>query len=141
MASSPNRSAFRNRGGKQIIVHGVSDPIFSINDIMAWWDELDAANGGKASEFVRLFAVPGMGHSLGGPTLTHWDAFGALVEWVERGVAPDRILGRAGTHTPWQGRTRPLCPHPSQARYSGSGSIEDARNFTCTRIARDSSTR
>jgi len=28
-------------------------------------------------------------------------------------------------------RTRPLCPFPQQARYSGAGSLDDAANFTC----------
>jgi feruloyl esterase len=28
-------------------------------------------------------------------------------------------------------RTRPLCPYPQIAIYSGSGDIDDAANFTC----------
>jgi len=28
-------------------------------------------------------------------------------------------------------RTRPLCPYPQVARYSGSGSSDDAANFVC----------
>ena len=28
-------------------------------------------------------------------------------------------------------RTRPLCPWPKVARYKGSGSVEDAANFSC----------
>ena len=28
-------------------------------------------------------------------------------------------------------RTRPLCPYPLVARYSGSGSPDDAANFAC----------
>jgi hypothetical protein len=28
-------------------------------------------------------------------------------------------------------RTRPLCPYPEAAAYSGSGSIDDAANFVC----------
>jgi len=27
--------------------------------------------------------------------------------------------------------TRPLCPWPKTARYTGKGSIRDAANFTC----------
>jgi feruloyl esterase len=27
--------------------------------------------------------------------------------------------------------TRPLCPYPQIARYNGSGSTDDAQNFTC----------
>ncbi|HEX5430919.1 MAG TPA: tannase/feruloyl esterase family alpha/beta hydrolase, partial [Bryobacteraceae bacterium] len=60
-----------------------------------------------------------------------FDAFTALVNWVEKGEAPKQIEAAAGPASPWPGRTRPLCPYPQQARYSGSGSIEDAKNFSC----------
>jgi len=57
----------------------------------------------------------------------------AIVDWVEKGVAPASIpaSARAGSDAPWPGRTRPLCPYPQQARYTGSGSLEDAKNFRC----------
>src|SRR4029453_11937473 len=29
------------------------------------------------------------------------------------------------------GRTRPLCPYPSAARYKGTGSLEDGASFVC----------
>ena len=28
-------------------------------------------------------------------------------------------------------RTRPLCPYPQKATYTGSGSIDEAANFVC----------
>ena len=54
----------------------------------------------------------------------------ALERWVEDGVAPDRMVASKvmdGEVT----RTRPLCPYPQVARYTGSGSIDDAANFAC----------
>jgi hypothetical protein len=51
--------------------------------------------------------------------------------WVEKGVAPERIVATSRVGTPWPGRTRPLCVYPAQARYKGTGSVEDAGNFTC----------
>ena len=75
--------------------------------------------------------MPGMNHCFGGPSTDQFDAFAALVSWVENGSAPDRIVATARMTTPWPGRTRPLCPYPSQARYTGSGSVEDAANFVC----------
>ena len=116
-----------------IVFQGASDPVFSLNDTLAWYREVDKLNGGTAANFVRVFPVPGMAHCGGGPATDEFDAFGALVNWVERGVAPDRILAKAGTASPWPGRTRPLCPYPQAARYGGSGSIEDAANFVCRR--------
>lgn len=130
-ASSTDLSAFRTRGGKLVIVHGVSDPVFSINDTIAWWNQVNAASGGRAAEFARLFAVPGMNHCGGGPATDQFDAFTALVDWVEKNAAPDRIVATAGAASPWPGRTRPLCPYPQQARYAGTGSIEEAASFVC----------
>jgi pimeloyl-ACP methyl ester carboxylesterase len=130
-ADSTDLAAFKARGGRLIIAQGVSDPVFSIIDTVDWWKDLDAVNAGRASEFVRLFAVPGMNHCAGGPATDQFDAFGALVNWVEHGSAPDRIVATARMTTPWPGRTRPLCAYPMQARYTGSGSVEDAGNFVC----------
>jgi len=62
--------------------------------------------------------------------------FGALVNWVEKDEAPDRIIASRienGEVT----RTRPLCPYPAVATYKGTGSTDDAGNFAC-RNPRDS---
>ena len=131
MANSTDLSLFKARRGKLLLVHGVSDPIFSANDTIHWYEQLNQVNGGRADEFVRLFAVPGMNHCGGGPATDQFDAFAALVNWTEKSQVPDMILARAGAATPWPGRTRPLCAYPKQARYNGSGSIEDASNFAC----------
>jgi hypothetical protein len=131
LASSTDLTAFKNRGSKLLIVHGVSDPVFSINNTIDWWNDVNKVNSGAAAGFVRMFAVPGMNHCSGGPATDQFDAFTALVDWVEKSAAPARIVATAGPATPWPGRTRPLCAYPQQARYNGSGSIEDAGSFTC----------
>ena len=139
-----NLDALRNRGAKMIVVHGASDGVFSIDDTAAWYDALDSRLAGKAGEAVRFFRVPGMGHSRGGPSTDQFDGLAALVDWVEKGIAPDRIIatargaGNAGgvnTDLPagWSaGRTRPLCPYPLVARYK-SGDAEAAASFACER--------
>jgi poly(3-hydroxybutyrate) depolymerase len=131
MASSTDLTKFRARNGKLVLVHGVSDPVFSVNDTVRWWNDVNRESKGAAPDVARLFAVPGMNHCAGGPSTDQYNAFGALVGWVEKGAAPDRIVATAGPNTPWPGRTRPLCAYPTQARYTGSGSIEDAANFVC----------
>jgi feruloyl esterase len=131
IANSTELSPFKRRNGKLIIVHGVSDPIFSINDTIRWYEDLNQVNGGNVGEFVRLFAVPGMNHCGGGPATDRFNAFSALVDWTEKSQAPDKIVATAGPATPWPGRTRPLCAYPKQARYLGSGSVDDAANFAC----------
>jgi feruloyl esterase len=134
-ANSTELSVFRDRGSKLILVSGVSDPVILTNDLINWWEEVDRINDGTASDFVRLFAVPGGSHDTAiGPSAGQFDALSAIVNWVENGIAPDRIKGTAGNRSPWPGRTRPLCPYPQQARYEGSGSIEDASNFVCDTV-------
>ena len=130
-AKATDLSAFRRRGGKLIVPHGMSDPVFSAHDTMRWWDEVNAASGGRAAEFVRVFPVPGMAHCGGGPATDQYDCLAAVVAWVEGDAAPERVLARAGGGSPWPGRTRPLCPYPSVARYAGAGSLDSAASFVC----------
>jgi hypothetical protein len=130
-ARSSDLTQFKARGGKLLVPHGVSDAVFSINDTLAWYREVDQRTQGAAAGFVRVFPVPGMGHCAGGPATDRFDAFGALVKWVEQGQEPDRIIARAGPTTPWPQRERPLCPYPKVARYSGPGSGERAEDFVC----------
>jgi poly(3-hydroxybutyrate) depolymerase len=130
-ANSTDLSAFKVHGGKLVIVQGVSDPVFSIQDTIRWWNTVNRNDNSTASDFVRLFAVPGMNHCAGGPSTDQFDAFSAMVNWVEKSSAPEQIVGTAGAASPWPGRTRPLCVYPMQSRYKGSGSVEDAANFTC----------
>jgi pimeloyl-ACP methyl ester carboxylesterase len=130
-AASTDLSAFRRRGGKLLVYHGASDGVFSVRDTIRWYEGVNAAADGRAGDFARLFVVPGMGHCVGGPATDRFDAFGAIVEWVEAGVAPDQIVATASPASPFPGRSRPLCPYPQQSRYRGAGSIESASSFVC----------
>jgi hypothetical protein len=125
---------FKARGGKLLIFHGTADGIFSASESIDYYQRLMAANGGGAARsWARLFLIPGMNHCAGGMATDSFDGLAALVEWVERGAAPDRIQASAlPANAYFPGRTRPLCPFPSYARYRGTGSIEDAANFACT---------
>ncbi|MBE7368670.1 tannase/feruloyl esterase family alpha/beta hydrolase [Ramlibacter pallidus] len=128
-------AAYRGSGGKLMIVHGMADPIFSATESQRYYDQLVVNNGGLAAtkQFARAFYVPGMNHCAGGPATDSYDAIQAMVDWVEKGAAPDRILAKALPNNAWfPSRTRPLCPYPQFAKYKGSGSIEDAENFTCS---------
>lgn len=129
-AQSTDLEKFRQRGGKLVVPHGGSDPIFSINDTVNWWRKVDAANHGNAASFVRVYPVPGMTHCMGGPATDQYDALSAVVDWVEKDKAPDRIEAKAGRGTPWPGRTRPLCPYPTVARYA-SGDVSQSASFVC----------
>ncbi len=130
-ARADDLSAFQARGGKLIIPQGAADPVFSIEDTLAWWRAVDARAHGHASDFVRVFPVPGMNHCGGGPATDRFDALASLMVWVEHGQAPAQIIAAAGPGTPWPNRTRPLCAFPAVARYRGAGDPEKAENFSC----------
>lgn len=65
-----------------------------------------------------------------GPGPGQYDFQSALVGWVERDVAPDRVIA---THTTngVVDRSRPLCPFPQIAVYKGQGDSNEAENFVC----------
>ncbi|MBX3586885.1 MAG: tannase/feruloyl esterase family alpha/beta hydrolase [Ramlibacter sp.] len=138
-----NLAGLRARGGKMVIFHGVSDPIFSAEDTRQWMERLDKAQGGQAAGFARYFPVPGMNHCSGGPAADQFDLLTPLVEWVEHGVAPQAVTaavrgagnaGGANAELPreWPAtRTRPLCAYPTVATYQGHGNPEDAASFAC----------
>ncbi len=84
----------------------------------------------NASEAVRLFMVPGMGHCGGGNGATTFDMVAALDRWVTSGTPPASIPA-SRVRDGKVDRTRPLCPYPQYADYKGSGSIDDAANFEC----------
>ncbi|MEO6293865.1 MAG: tannase/feruloyl esterase family alpha/beta hydrolase, partial [Burkholderiaceae bacterium] len=136
-------SDFKQRGGKMIVYHGTSDPVFSFNDTRNWYEALDKNHANTAASFVRLFPVPGMNHCQGGPATEQFDMLTALVNWVEKGQAPEQVIATArpgrnpDVPANWtsggQPRSRPLCPYPQQVRYRGAGDINDAANFSCQR--------
>jgi feruloyl esterase len=135
-AADPKLSDFKAAGGKMIVFHGVSDPVFSSNDTRNWYEKLAANNGGSAADFVRYYPVPGMTHCSGGPAADDFDLFTTLVDWVEKGVEPgpvDAALSPDNKDVPadWpKSRTRKLCPAPQVARYQ-SGDSETAASFAC----------
>jgi len=129
-AVSTDLSTFAARGGKLLIYEGLSDPVFSADDIIDYYRQLQRDSGGaeKTVSFARLFLIPGMTHCGGGPSTDEFDALSALEKWVEQGQAPRSILAKGSA---FPGRTRPLCPYPQYAAYNGSGDPQDAANFTC----------
>ena len=122
-------AGFKARGGKLLFAHGLADPIFSPDEMIDYYQRLSAEHGAATTDFARLFLIPGMGHCQGGAATDSWDGLAALVDWVEKGQAPQRIVASGTTVFP--GRTRPLCAWPRYAHYNGSGNPEDAANFSC----------
>ncbi|HKQ75366.1 MAG TPA: tannase/feruloyl esterase family alpha/beta hydrolase, partial [Blastocatellia bacterium] len=147
-ATDPNLKAFSARGGKLIMYHGWNDAALPPVNTINYFQSVVAKLGQRqANSFMRLYMAPGMQHCAGGPGPDNFgqmvtpaqsdpqhDLTLALERWVEQGVAPDKVIAtkRQGA-TPQSPvlRTRPLCPYPQVARYKGSGSADDAANFSC----------
>jgi hypothetical protein len=136
-ADDPELFPFMNAGGKIIIGHGWADSAHPPQMVVNYYEAVLDFMGSKTKDFVRLYMVPGLlsyspeAEITGtGPGLNTFDLFKPLVDWVEKGIAPENIIA-SHIKDGKVDRTRPLCPYPKVARYTGSGSIDDAANFTC----------
>jgi hypothetical protein len=102
-------------------------------------------------KFMRMYLVPGAAHSsqgraytVGGnnnsvplpklpgnanqnPTREQDQFFTALVDWVEKGVAPETIVltSRDGTVS------LPACGYPKKVTWDGVGSVKVAGSYGC----------
>ena len=129
-ANDPDLKAFHARGGKLLLYHGWADPGPAPANTIAYHAAVGRTVGGAQDEWMRLFMVPGMQHCGGGPGPNQVNWMAALERWRESGQAPSRIEAAhiSGNRVDI---TRPLCPYPQVAAYSGIGSTNDAANFTC----------
>jgi feruloyl esterase len=140
-AWNPDLSAFTARGGRLIHYHGWSDPGVPPLNSIAYYDRVvdrvaatqhisrDQALA-KVQASYRLFVAPGMQHCTGGPGPDRFDGLTPLQNWVEKKQAPDQIRA---VHVS-EGKidmSRPLCPYPLVARWTGKGSTSEAANFVC----------
>jgi len=147
-ATNPDLTAFKQHGGKLIVYHGWNDPAVAPLNSVNYYRNVASTMGQKsADDVMRLYMVPGMQHCGDGPGTSdfgagpkagadaHHSLLIALEGWVEKGVAPAAIIATKyntnGNPASGVARTRPLCPYPQVARYTGSGSTDDAANFVC----------
>ena len=122
-----NLNTFTARGGKILFYHGVSDPWFSANDTLEYWQRAEKENGAAWQNASRFYMVPGMGHCGTGNAFDRFDLLGAVVAWVEQGKAPEAVLS-SRSHP--QSANRPMCPWPTYAHFTG-GHPDEAKSFTC----------
>ena len=120
---------FFDHGGKLLLYIGWND-YHNPEQLIEYYQSVMKSSGAAAGHAVRLFTIPGMNHCAGGSGCDTFDKLGAIDDWVARGRAPGRIRAsriEGGKVV----RTRPLCAYPEVARYKGSGSTDDAANFSC----------
>ncbi|ADW67492.1 tannase/feruloyl esterase family alpha/beta hydrolase [Granulicella tundricola] len=141
-ATNPDLAPFIAHGGKLLLYHGWNDPAISPLNTIAYYQQVVAKVGpAQAEAAVKLYMVPGMGHCAGGPGPSGFGQIGLpspgagaidqLQDWVETGKAPTSIIAAKYTADRKIQMTRPLCPYPQLAQYTGKGSTEDSTNFTC----------
>lgn len=126
----PDLSAFRDASGKMVMWHGLADELIFPNGSLNYYERVLAMDP-KAADFVRLFEAPGIAHCSGGPGAYPGTAFDSLVDWVEKGKAPDKLDAATIPIDP-AGKVshRPLCPYPKVASYKG-GNPHEASSFEC----------
>jgi feruloyl esterase len=139
-AANPDLRKFKSGGGKLILFQGGMDSDVVPANTIDYYQTVEKTMGGRAAtqEFFRLFIVPGMKHCSGGPGAFAIDYLSYLENWVERGQAPDLMLG-AHVKEPTMSFplsrndhilfTRPVYPYPLQAKYKSSGDPNDASSF------------
>jgi tannase/feruloyl esterase len=129
-AKDTDLSRFRRSGGKVIMTYGWADQILQPMMGVTYYEAVVARNGKDTADFARLFMMPGVAHCGGGIGPNLIDAVTAVIDWVEKNKAPDSLLASKVTKGAVE-RTRPICPYPQVARYTGQGSIDEAANFSC----------
>jgi len=140
--NNPDLRPFKKAGGKIIMVGSWNSTALPTRTLAEYYEKVEQISGGpgKTQDFARLFMVPG---SPGCPGFManqkDFDAFSAIQNWVEKGIAPESIdysqreqaSGTMGVGVGRVWRSRPACAYPKISKYKGAGNINDAANFTC----------
>ena len=131
--TNPDIDAYLSKGGKLIVLHGQADAFVPTQPTIDYYRELVQRYGQQRVDgAVRLYIVPGFGHSTGAFNPEgSLPAFDALEKWVEQGVAPGNLVARNASSTV-NALARPLCVYPTYPKYLGAGSPDDAASFTCS---------
>lgn len=125
---------FFARGGKLLLSHGWTDGLIPANNTIAFYRALSGKVSRKvAAQQLRLFMVPGMNHCSGGEGPSSFDTLGTIDAWASAGKPPERIVATRPSGPPANlpPMSRPLCPFPAVASYSGKGSTDAEASFAC----------
>lgn len=156
-------AAYRDRGGKILMYHGTADSLIPTKSSRVFHERVAAAmaggDGAGLADFYRLFYVPGMDHCNSSPANAPWYVAGgsqeiagashsvpgfedadhdiilAMMQWVEGGRAPQKLIATKfinDTATDGVHSQRPICPVPQMPRYLGQGDTSLAKNWECS---------
>lgn len=141
-SDNPDLSAFRARGGKMIMYHGLADTLIPPQGSENYYNRVATQMGGiqAIQGFYRFYLVPGMAHGFGNgtsnpnanpPLPTLEQLYTALTDWVEKGTAPAALTATAPATATAGQKSRPLCLYPQKATYT-NGDPNLASSYTCS---------
>lgn len=96
-AEDDDLGRFRDHGGRLLMVSGSADPIVPYHATLDYYERLVERAGSLAAAqaFCRFYLIPGMGHGSEGPGVnTMPDLLALVVDWREKGVAPQALRAR-----------------------------------------------
>ncbi|KAH7100814.1 Tannase/feruloyl esterase, partial [Auriculariales sp. MPI-PUGE-AT-0066] len=128
-------TAFKQRGGKLIHVHGTEDSVLPTGISTLQYEMTRQVTGARdIDSWYAMYLVPGLNHCVNTNTVatgpwrfgqygaipeprvasnsSEYNALLAVVDWVEKGIEPKRLVGMTD-----QGETREVCRYPSQGRW------------------------
>ena len=126
-AVNPDLRGFKAHGGKLLLYAGWGDTGITPENTVLYYENVREEMGPEQDDWMRLFMVPGMGHCGGGPGPNTFDTLSALEQWREQGAAPEEMTGS----NPQSGLTRPICPYPEYAQFTGIGAVNDGDFWEC----------
>lgn len=127
--SDPDLSLFKTLGGKLITWHGLADEVIFPNGTEDYYMSV-SEKVPDVQDFYRIFEAPGIGHCSGGPGAQPVGELEALVNWVERGQAPDTLSAVNTTQSDEGTVSRKICAWPKVQKYNG-GDPAVAESFDC----------
>jgi feruloyl esterase len=133
-STNPDLTAFQSRGGKLLMLENMADYAQSPHAGIGYYESVVRRLGQPSVDgFLHLYTAPGVDH-VGTGAPANVDMLSALVNWVERGQAPQALtLVEQGAKPPFAtSRARPLCRWPTLPRYKG-GDAASAASFACER--------
>lgn len=129
-ANKTDLSAFRDKGGKILIAHGMADQLVSTQATRQYMQRIRNTMGSdKVDSFMRHYEIPGYAHVVSLAFNANWDSLTALENWVEKDIAPKNLVVADSVGVP--GRTRPMCEYPAWPKYKGNGDVNAAASFVC----------
>jgi feruloyl esterase len=139
---NPDLSAFQNRGSKLLMYHGLADSLIKPAGSVHYYNRVLQQMGGigAVQNFYRFYLVPGMFHGFSNgsanrsaipPLPTNAQLYQALTDWVEKGIAPDRLeIASAVTAQEPVAKTYPLCSYPKKAVFT-AGDPKVTASYAC----------